>query len=264
MHDIDFLPIEYRQKHQRQQSQPWQIVVSIAIMAMIAGAAITQHAGRRYVQKQLTAVESAYKTAQQLQYQLTEIKKRLEQVGADAELNTYLRHPWPRTQLLAALLAPLPKEITFLQLQIMRETTASAPFGGMRPTVDLKADEEKLRSMTPAQRDLMKLRVRTDPLRTIVQLSGMTTESAALHRYLDELDKKSIFEQAELNNVNSVEKNAGGSAVQFRAVLMVQPGYGQSGGPGKPVKKLASAIERGTLSEGNAPKKMAKGVGTPP
>jgi len=231
MHDIDFLPIEYRQKHQRRQSQPWQIVAAAAIVGLIAAAMITQHARRRCVQNELAALAPAYKTAQQLQTQLTEVQKRLELAKADAELYAYLRHPWPRTQLLAALLAPLPKEVMFQQVQILRETTASTPSGGARPPVDSKAEEEKLRSLTPAQRDLMKLRTQTDPLRTTVLLAGMTTESAALHHYLDELDKTDIFDQAELDNVNSVEKNAGGAAAQFHAVLMVQPGYGQPGGP---------------------------------
>ncbi len=33
MHNIDFLPIEYRQKHARRQSQPWQVIVAGAIVA---------------------------------------------------------------------------------------------------------------------------------------------------------------------------------------------------------------------------------------
>ena len=68
-------------------------------------------------------------------------------------------------------------------------------------------------------------------------LGGTATESAALHRYLGVLDATDIFDKAELDCFNSVDNSKGGAALQFRAVLAVQPGYGQPGGPAGPPKK---------------------------
>ena len=83
-------------------------------------------------------------------------------VRAGAELYTYLRHPWPRTQLFSALLRPLPEEITFLQVQIFRQPAAGGKAGNILPNAgqagnlprDTKAEEEKLKLLPAAGRDL--------------------------------------------------------------------------------------------------------------
>ena len=53
MNEIDFLPIEYRQKHAQRQSQPWQVVASVAIIGLVAMAALTQNHRRRRPAKRI-------------------------------------------------------------------------------------------------------------------------------------------------------------------------------------------------------------------
>ena len=98
-------------------------------------------------------------------------------------------------------------------------------------------EEERLKAMTPAERDLTQLRQRLDPLQTTVIITGAATESAALHRYLGEMDANNIFAKAELDSFASVDNGKGGALMQFRATLVVRPGYGQAGGPTAPPKK---------------------------
>jgi hypothetical protein len=147
-----------------------------------------------------------------------------------------LRHPWPRTQLLSALVARLPQEITLQQVQISREAKAAPAPVEAAPPVDRKAEEEKLKSLPPAARDLTRLRARLDTLQTVVVLAGSAAESAQLHRYVGDLDATDIFDKAELDCLNAVDNNSTGAMLQFRAVLAVQPGYGQPGGPTGPDK----------------------------
>jgi hypothetical protein len=237
MHDIDFLPVEYRQKHARRQSQPWQAVVAIAIVSLVAAATLIQHYRRHSVQNELAVITPAYDAAVQQQNWLAEAQKRLKSAKACAELYTYLRHPWPRTQLLSALVTPLPETITLQQIQILREAPATASPTEIRPPVDQKAEEERLKSLAPAQRDLAKLTGRLDPLQTVVVLTGTATEIAALHRYIGNLDATDIFDKAELDCFNSIDNSKSGAVLQFRAVLAVQPGYGQPGGPTGPENK---------------------------
>lgn len=242
MPDIDFLPAEYRQKHLQRQSRPWQVVASVLIIGLVAVAAVTQNRRRRSVQDELAIIAPAYEAAVQQQKQLAELETRLKAANATAELYTYLRHPWPRTQLLRALVVPMPGGITLQQVQILREAHAAAAPADIRPPVDQKSEDEARKSLTPAQRDLAKLRGRLDPLDTVVVLAGTATDSAMLHRYLADLDATDIFDKAELDCFNSVDGGKGGAVVQFRAVLLVQPGYGQPGGPADPDKKdLAQA-----------------------
>jgi hypothetical protein len=197
------------------------------------------------MQGQLAALQPAYETAVGLQNRLAEIQKRMGSVRASAELCTYLRHPWPRTQLLSALLRPLPEEIAFLQVQIFRQPATGRPPTEFQPPADKKAEEEKLKSLPAAGRDLAALRARLDPLQTVVVLGGTATESALLHGYLGALDATDVFDKAELDCFNRVDNSKGGAALQFRAVLAVEPGYGQPGGPAGPPTKPRPVVAPG-------------------
>jgi hypothetical protein len=183
------------------------------------------------MQEELTTIAPAYENAVQMQNRLAEIQNRLSRTKASAELYTYLRHPWPRTQLLSALMTSLPDEVAFQQVQILREIPAPSSPAEIQPPVDKKAEDEKLKSLAPAEQDLVKLRRRLDPMQTTIVLAGTVPESSLLHQYMGDLEALDIFEKAELDCVNSVENNKGGASFQFRAVLAVQPGYGQPGGP---------------------------------
>ena len=127
MSDIDFLPIEYRQRVRQRQSQSWRIVVAAAMIGLVAAAAITQHYRWRRVRADLADVTPAYVAAVNLQSRLAGVQRQLDQARACAELYTYLRHPWPRTQLLTAMLGPLPEEITLQRVQILREPADASP-----------------------------------------------------------------------------------------------------------------------------------------
>ena len=237
MHDIDFLPIEYRQKHARRQSQPWQVLVAVAMVGLVAAAASVQHYRRVRVKSDLAMLNPMYDAAVNQQTRLAEAQKQLKSVEASAELYTYLHHPWPRTQLLSALVAPLPDAIILQQIQILREATATPSAAGARPPLDPKAEEERLKALAPAQRDLAKLRSRLDPLQTVVVLTGTASETDALHHYIGDLDATEIFDKAELDCFNSIDNSKNGAVLQFRAVLAVQPGYGQPRGPSGSEKK---------------------------
>jgi len=241
MHDIDFLPIEYRQKHEQLQSQPWQVVAVAAIIGLVAAAAIVQHYHWHHVQEELAIIAPVYDTATNLQNRLTDVTKRLDRNRANEELYTYLRHPWPRSQLLTALLKTLPDVVTLEQIQISREMPTTPLQAVAQPSIDRKAKEARFNSLAPAQRDLEKFREGLDPMKTMVILTGTTAESSALHRYIGDLDAMDIFEDAELDSFNRVANGESGKAIQFRVVLAVQPGYGQPHGPtGEDTKVVAA------------------------
>jgi Tfp pilus assembly protein PilN len=239
MQDIDFLPLEYRQQHQRRQVQPWRVVVVAAFVALLAGAALAQHTRRQYVAGQLAAVRPQYEEALRQEGSRAELQAELQSAQCGAELLTYLRHPWPRTQLLAAALAPLPPEITLQQLHIARETPGHQPATEQRSRADKKAEEEKIAKLPPAARDLKRLREEFDRTQVTVRLTGTTTDSAALHRYLGVLGKQELFAKAELRSIERVEGNQAGS-LRFHATLTARPGYGQPGGPAKAEKRGGS------------------------
>jgi len=249
MNDIDFLPIEYREKHAQRQSQPWQAFVAAAIVGLVAVAFLVQHYRRHFVQSDLAVIAPVYNAALEQQNRLADAQKQLEAAKANAELYTYLRHPWPRSQLLTALIEPLPDSITLQEVQILREPAPVAPPAGAPPEApkaptDAKAEAERIKELPPAARDLLNLANKLNPMQTTIVLVGTAGEIAPLHRYIGDLDAKEIFEKVELDCINRIDNDKLGGGLHFRAVLTVQPGYGQPGGPVQPVKGTLAQTKR--------------------
>jgi hypothetical protein len=197
------------------------------MIGLVAAAATTQHYRWRSVRADLADVTPAYVAAVNAQSRLANLQRQVDHARACAELYTYLRHPWPRTQLLAAMLGPLPDEIILQTVQIVREPAGASSPAGARPQTGGKSHDESLAALLPARRDLATLRDRIEPTRTIMVLTGTATASSAVYRYLGELDAAKIFDKAELDWLDNAD---GGRSVRFQVVLGVQPGYGQFGG----------------------------------
>ncbi len=238
MHDVDFLPIEYRQKHARRQSQPWQIFVALAILGLVSVAVVAQKYRRNALERDLATIAPAYDSAMNQQKQLAELQQECQTAKACADLYTYLEHPWPRTQLLSALLTPLPESITLQQVKITREPGPAGTSAFFASATDQKTEEEKQKTLSPAQRDLKTVADAIDRMQTAIVVTGEATDVAALYHYIGELDAAPIFDKVELDSVSSIGDRKEGEGLQFRAVLIAQPGYGQLGGPtGEPQKK---------------------------
>ena len=162
--------------------------------------------------------------------QLTDVRVQLKRMECEAELITYLRHPWPKSQLLSALLSRLPEEITLQQLQIIREADNSTTASERHPAMVVGNSADQQKSISPAERDLQALKSQSEGKQIVIILTGSTTDSTALNHYLDEMQSNALFSKAELGSVTSVGESSG-AAIQFHAKLVVKPGYGQSGSP---------------------------------
>jgi hypothetical protein len=227
MNEIDFLPDQYRQKHAYRHEKPWQIMVVTLFLGLVVIVTISQHVHSRMVEKELAELAPAYETALNQQQQLAGVQKQLKQMECEAALITYLHHPWPRSQLLSALLSSLPEEITLQQLQISCETgRSSVPAGNQAATVS-EISPEQLKSMPPAERDLHYLKNQFHGKQTVVTLIGSTSDSAALHRFLDEILLNSLFYKAELGSVTSAGDRPE-AAIQFNAKVFVKPPYSEN------------------------------------
>jgi hypothetical protein len=230
MIDIDFLPLEYHQRHARRQVQPWRIIVVVSTMLLLAAAVFTQYCQRRQARHDLEMATAACIAAAPHNANWTKHQARLMSARCEAEMFTYLRHPWPRSQLLSAVVTPMPPEITLYQIQICGESPAAEATADNRSRNEIKAEEEKLRKAPAAQRDAKRLHEEFDRQHAFVRLAGGTTDAAALYRYLDAAGKSFFFPKVELRSIESIDTPQG-PVMHFQAVLHVRPGYGQPGGP---------------------------------
>ncbi len=229
--DVDFLPREYRQTDVRRKRAARRVFAAAAGVAVVAGLACSQQYRARRLKTQLALREPAREAAVEAQEALGELQSRLQRLQADADLVTYLRHPWPRTRIVAAILGPLPGEITFEQLAIRREDAGRQRAERRLPNSERDEGQQQA-NLPPAARDVKALRADFDSRRTIVTITGVTSESGALHEYLSALGRHELFLKSQLQSIEADPRDP--AKIGFHATLVVRPGYGQPKGPGKP------------------------------
>ena len=226
--DVDFLPIEYRQQHTRRQRLSQHIVVTVALAVLLAAAAGAQAYWRQHVQRQMDELVPQYERAVAQTAELGKLQAELQVAQAEAQLLTYLRHPWPCTQVLAALVTPLPKAITFKEIKINREASKTDTVPS--PPVDRQALEQQLAKLPRAGRDLKTLRDQFDRTLTVVSLLGVASDSAEVYRYLGELGKNPLLAKVNLVSLDNASIRPE-DKLEFKLAVTVRPGYGQPDGP---------------------------------
>lgn len=244
MKDIDFLPARYHERRSARKSHVWRVVVVAAFGAAVGATAVGQYLLRQSVASQVEAVERQHLLAQAKTRQFTQLERQLKEVRASAQLLAYLRHPWPKTRILAMLASPLPTEVMLSEVTVAREKVVGAEggsvVGGRRSRRD--QDEADAR-LLPAERDLKHLRQENDPMRTVVHVTGRTRDIAALHRYLAELARAPLAEQAELVSLESLSETDDPTASLFHVRLVVVESLAQNTAR---AKTASTAAERRT------------------
>ncbi len=171
--DIDFLPVAYREVGIQRKNITLRAVVIIAFVALVGfGVAYQQHL-RILAQQQLADLLPSYEQAQVELKRLGELQLLSQSIERQAELETYLKHPWPRTQIIAALVDQLPEEVQLDKISIVREplpvNVNESHLAGV------KVGETAQTKLDPAQRDLEAIRGVYDRSRIVVQLADRRT-----------------------------------------------------------------------------------------
>ncbi len=231
MHEIDFLPDDYRQQQATRHNNLWRFLVLFAFIGLVAVGAITEHRGLNAKRERLRQAQTEEKSFQAQTAVLAAVRSDVNDLRPFAELVAYLDHPWPRTQVLDALLRRLPESITLDEIRIHRQTTKVGPrVDSLRPLRrPEKTDQQP--PAPPAAEDLARLRQLADQSDVLVSLSGVTREHAELHRYLSGLGRIDLFTNVELLDVGSLDPKR--QAFPFSVQLTLRPGHGQPRPGGK-------------------------------
>jgi hypothetical protein len=235
--DIDFLPRRYRDEHAHRSTLGWRALVIVSYAALLALAAWSQSSRKQGLVTLLDEATRQHDAVMVQADELAGLQQAVRQWNAEAELWTYLRHPWPKSQLLAAIVGPLTPGITLADLRIHRaETTAGGTAGILRDRQRIVQEGESGQpdTRTPAERDLETIRQREDQTSLIVTIQGTTRDIAGLHSYLGQAGRSPLFSSVELTSIES-EELLGKASSRFTARAVVRPGYGQSNGPTAPL-----------------------------
>lgn len=232
--EVDFLPAHYRERTAKQKGRAWRLTTIILLAMMLPVASFYQLRVHGTIQRELTAIRPQCATLDAYRSQLQTLDKKRLNLEAKARLFAYLHHPWPRSQILSALLPPLPESVALTSIQI--EEMAS---NAIATTPVSRNPQQETQPQTPdsipADADLKFLRERHDKAQVVVLLSGLTTDQSQLHEYLGQLARNRLFVKAELLSLESpTTKQTANSAAdgdQFRARLIVIQAHGQPEGP---------------------------------
>lgn len=231
MKSIDFLPDIYRKREALRIARVWWAIVVLVFGGAIGSSSIAQVWLRYSLQKQFDELTPTYTAAQAQVRELADLQAQIVKSAQEASLFTYLEHPWPRTQLLAEIVRPLPDVIRMNQLYIREEELPrEAPQAGPRRQTP---EEEAAARLQHAEQDLTRLQEETDHRQTVMELDGQTTNVARLHEYLGELSRSPLIEAANIKSLEAAPEHQRGQT-QFTLRLVVRPGFGQRGneGPG--------------------------------
>jgi Tfp pilus assembly protein PilN len=228
MQDIDFLPAAYRQQTVHRKANVWRLLVGGGFGAALVVSFLFQQYLYSQTARRLDELKPQYEQVQSLAGRLATRQSELKAANRQADLYTFLRNPWPRTQLLAAALGQLPTCVTLREIHIARQQNATGELPGIRAN-GKRDDEAETKKLDPAQRDLMRLYDENRSHATTLTLSGITSDTSVLQHYLVTLGKEKLFVKVELTSLEANHNERPGTW-RFAARLEIRPGYGQPGG----------------------------------
>ncbi len=251
MTNIDFLPARYKEQSATRRKHAWRVVVFLLFGGSVSLAALFQMSLRRSVATQLELLAPQHQAAEARRNRLTVLQQQLIAVRQDAELYTYLRHPWPRTQILAAIADEIPEEISVRSIAFVHEQpTSSQPQPRSRRPVRRENTEERREPQAVA--DLKQLREKHDSERLIVVVEGETTDIADLHLYARGLTDSPLVDGSEIGSLEAAGEGFDESSTrsQFTLRIRIKPGYGQPGGPSIRRNEQHSADKQANVTSG--------------
>ncbi|MDH3716565.1 MAG: PilN domain-containing protein [Planctomycetota bacterium] len=221
---IDFLPAHYHEEYARRRTQASRILVICIFAAALPTASLYQYRLRLSVDRQLAEIDQHHSESQADALRLARLNGKLSEENAMAQLAVFLKHPWPHTQILAAIIEPLPESMSLDEVIIHRDKTATKG-----PATEKGTGKKAATTMLPAAEDLQTLKKQAEG-RLVVRLTGLSVDSRQLHDYLSSLGRHQLFTQVELDSMESEPSRDGQKSIaRFEAHLVVQPGYGMPG-----------------------------------
>jgi Tfp pilus assembly protein PilN len=220
---IDFLPEIYRQRETLRRARLWWGIVVVLFTTVIGASTLAQAWQRRRTQQHLDALTGDYAAAQTQVQELATLQAQILRAGHEASLYTYLENPWPRTQLLAQVVGPLPDCIRLTQIHVTEQESAkTAVQVGPRST---KSDEESATKASGPEKDLARVQEEYDRRQTLIEIDGHSTDVPRLHEYVSAVSRSPVVGGATIKSLEATANQAG--TTRFTLRLTIRPGYCQ-------------------------------------
>jgi Tfp pilus assembly protein PilN len=248
MKNIDFLPESYRQRKALRRARLWWGIVVVIFGTAIGSAAFAQQLQKRAIQRELKAILPQYAAAQARVQELTRLQAQIAAASRAARLVTWLENPWPRSQILAEIVRPLPEGIRLTEIRILEESVERREQVQVGPRRRGPKAEEEGPKLSPAESDLAQLRQEAGGKQTVVQVAGTTADVSRMHAFIQDLTKSKLFADVHLASIETPTAAASERQTTFSLRILVKPNLGTaeegSPRPKSPDANLAKGGDR--------------------
>ncbi|HUG70389.1 MAG TPA: PilN domain-containing protein [Pirellulaceae bacterium] len=230
MKNINFLPERYHERDLKRKAAIWQYAILAGFGGLLLAATFGQLAMKRSLQASLRELEPTRIEAKVKRERVQLLQQQLNSTEEVAALYTYLRHPWPRTQLLAKITEVLPECIVLDGIEILEQLPNRSSFVGNEAG-------EGASEASPAGADLAQLRDQHDATSLVVRIRGTVDDTGALNEYVRQLGEVPLFRSVSLSSLQSQMSRNETPRSAFELNVVVRPGHGQPGGPSEPLAR---------------------------
>ncbi len=220
MIQIDFLPEEYRRRRRLRHARLWWGVVAGVFGLAVTAATVVQGGVYWAVTRQYEALEADYRSAHNLDQELAALDAQIASARESANLYSLLRTPWPKTQLLAALSAPLSPSLHWSEIHLREVPLAASP-------TTAPSEPENPAALPPAVADHKLLENSERSRETVIEIIGIAKQLEPLHAYVDALERTPLLRRAELRSLETQPNDRGSSEFRFTLVVYVRPGFAE-------------------------------------
>ena len=256
MKNLDFLPEIYKQRDALRRARVWWGTVVVIFGTAIGLMAGVQFWLRHDIKQQLAQLQPQFVQAQTQVRELASLNAQIAKAGRSAGLFTFLEDPWPRTQILAELIRPLPKSLHLTRIQIGEEEVLRAqPQAGAAPRRrGPRHDEDQGPKLSPVEQDLAQLRADGERRQTFVDLEGQTDDVAELHSYVAQVGHSPLFTSAQIKSLEVVPGDQQPPLTNFTLRAIVRPGYAAGNNAPAPSAQRVTAAQTS-----GPPQRLARG-----
>src|SRR6478735_10836996 len=124
MNTIDFLPEHYRQRTLLRRARAWWGICAAIFGSVIVVSSFSQWCLQRSVKNQLLELEPLSRIAQEQDERFAALQRDVSKKEETAALFAYLRHPWPRSRVIAALIEQVPEGVELSNFHLFLEQKA--------------------------------------------------------------------------------------------------------------------------------------------
>ncbi|MFP6674433.1 MAG: hypothetical protein VB878_05085 [Pirellulaceae bacterium] len=229
MKNINFLSDAFLDRQRRRQDRVFLASVTITAITIIISVTIVMcmlHQSVSYASKSL---DGEIVSSQQKNADFANLQARLDGHDEKANLLAYLDQQWPISRILSEVTAPLPKQISLIELSYDRNVAANSRKGRKNPFNSVPAAEEDAGS--PYACELKALRDMTESIPWIITIEGETTDAAVLHLFVDKLRSSQLFASAHLDGFRTSNENSDTETRLFTLHLTIAAGHAEPGAP---------------------------------